>query len=70
METTGEKLARRDAFAAHQARQLSPDELLVKLWARQRASLKKLKQTPELWDRFVRYQMKKRAIDERPEHFR
>ena len=68
MDDIAQKLAIRNGFLRKMAAKQTPDEQMREMWRMQKASWGRLKRIPEAWDLFKRQELKKRAIDVRPEY--
>ena len=69
MDDIAEKLAIRDSFLRKMAAKQTPDERMREMRRMQQAAWERLQRIPEAWELYKRRQLKKRAIDVRPEYF-
>ena len=68
MEDTAEKLAIRDSFLRKLAARKTPDERMRDMWRIRQSAWDAMRRTPGAWELYKRHQLKKRAIDARPEY--
>lgn len=62
MENESEQLARRDRLMRHMSAQMTPAERIARARALHEWGLKQLQSNPEGWDRFIRRNLRQRAV--------